>query len=50
LVDLLDYLEAQERYSLFAGERKKCAGYQQTESIADLRPAPVTSTRAAVQT
>jgi hypothetical protein len=39
LVDLLSYLESQERYSLFPGERKKCAGYQQREAVADLRAA-----------
>ena len=32
LVDLLNYLEAKEGYSLFVGERKKCGRLQQASA------------------
>jgi hypothetical protein len=49
LVDLLIYLEGQERYSLFAGERKKCAGYQEQAAIEGFKPEPARVPRAAIQ-
>jgi hypothetical protein len=45
LVDLLGYLEEKERYSLFPGERGKCAGYEDQEVLPDLRPAAATGPR-----
>jgi len=38
LVDLLGYLEAQEGYSLFAGERKKCSRSKDPSARIGLRP------------
>ncbi|MFZ0254548.1 MAG: hypothetical protein WAN46_02620 [Gammaproteobacteria bacterium] len=43
LVDLLGYLESREGYSLFAGERKKCAYPTLENASVDLKPLPVTS-------
>jgi hypothetical protein len=49
LVDLLTYLEARERYSLFPGVRKKCAGYQDEAAVEDLRPTPAAAPQAAIE-
>lgn len=43
LVDLLSYLEAREGYTLFAGERKKCAGALLETNPIDVKTLPVTS-------
>jgi hypothetical protein len=48
LVDLLAYLEERERYSLFPGERKKCAEFRTAEAIEDLRT-PERVPRAAIR-
>lgn len=40
LVDLLEYLEGKEGYSLFAGERKKCACLTADQALIGMKPLP----------
>ncbi len=42
LVDLLHYLEGKEGYSLFTGERKKCAYLKERSVLNGSQPVPVT--------
>ena len=49
LVDLLAYLEANEGYSLFAGERRKCESPASRARLADRRARPVVGKIAAAR-
>jgi len=49
LVDLLIYLEGQEHYSLFAGERKKCVSNRGKDALSRPRAVGAVSAQATIQ-